>query len=34
MNVNPILENYFFAIYIGTKEQCKWFIERRKYRLM
>jgi hypothetical protein len=27
-------ENYFFAIFTGTKEQCKWFIERRKYRLM
>ena len=27
-------ENYFFAIYTGTKEQCKWFVERRKYRLM
>lgn len=27
-------KNYFFAIFTGTKEQCKWFVERRKDRLM
>lgn len=26
-------ENCFFAIYAGTKDQCKWFIEKRKNRL-
>lgn len=26
-------KNYFFAIYQGTKEQCRSFIEKRKNRL-